>query len=95
MWRITLRQKGKNCSEKFVHTVDVQPTSTMLDAPTPPNGGKWELTYSTYDSSSHLPPLGGVGAFDMMDSNQKIHECWLVCRMDTFKEGLENIPIGI
>ena len=41
--------------------------SIMSDAPTPPNGGKWELTYWTQNISSHLPPLGGVGAFDMID----------------------------
>jgi hypothetical protein len=41
--------------------------SMMSDAPTPPNGGKWELTYWRYDISFYLPPLGGVGASDMID----------------------------
>ena len=41
--------------------------SIMSDALTPPNGGKWELTYWTQDISSHLPRLGGVGASDMID----------------------------
>ena len=40
--------------------------SIMSDAPTPPNSGKWELTYWTYDISFHLPPLGSVGASDMI-----------------------------
>ena len=30
-------------------------------------GGKWELIYWTSDISSHLPPLGGVDASDMID----------------------------
>ena len=41
--------------------------SIMSDAPTPRNGGKWELTYWMQCISSHLPPLGGVDAFDMID----------------------------
>ena len=37
-----------------------------MDAPTPPNGGKWKLmSYDQY-VSSHLPPLGGFGASDMI-----------------------------
>ena len=39
----------------------------MSDAPTPPNGGKWELMSYVQQVSSHLPPLGGVGASDMID----------------------------
>ena len=40
--------------------------SIMSDPPTPPNGGKWELTYWTEDISSYLPQLGDVGAPDML-----------------------------
>ena len=39
----------------------------MSDAPTPPNGGKWELMSYVQYVSSHLLLLGGVGAFDMID----------------------------
>ena len=39
----------------------------MSDAPTPPNGGKWELMSYVQKVSSHLPQLGGVGASDMID----------------------------
>jgi hypothetical protein len=47
--------------------------SIMSDAPTPTNGGKWELTYCTGRRTlvpiCHpvLPPLGGIGASDMID----------------------------
>ena len=42
--------------------------SIMFNAPTPPNGGKWELmSYVQYVTSSHLPPLDGVDASDMID----------------------------
>ena len=41
--------------------------SIMSDAPTPPNGGKWELMSYFQQVSTHLPPLGGVCASDMMD----------------------------
>ena len=39
----------------------------MSDAPTPTNGGKWELMSYVQQVSSHLPPLGGVSASDMID----------------------------
>ena len=38
----------------------------MSDGPTPSNGGKWELMHYVHKVSSHLPPLGGVGASDMI-----------------------------
>ena len=41
--------------------------SIISDAPTPPNRGKWELMSYVQYISSHLPPLGGVGASDMID----------------------------
>ena len=41
--------------------------SIMSDAPTSPNGGKWELMPYVQLVNSHLPPLGGVGASDMID----------------------------
>ena len=41
--------------------------SIMSDAPTLPNGGKWELTSYVHYVGSHLPLLGGVGASDMID----------------------------
>ena len=41
--------------------------SIMSDAPTPPNGGKWELMSYVQKVSSHLPQIGGVGASDMID----------------------------
>ena len=41
--------------------------SIVSDTPTPPNGGKWELMSYVQYVSSHLPPLGGVGASDMID----------------------------
>ena len=39
----------------------------MSDAPTPPNGGKWELMSYVQKVSSHLPPLGGACASNMID----------------------------
>ena len=41
--------------------------SIMSDGPTPSNGGKWELMHYVHWVSSHLPPLAGVGASDMID----------------------------
>ena len=39
----------------------------MSNGPTTSNGGKWELMHYVFLVSSHLPPLGGVGASDMID----------------------------
>ena len=41
--------------------------SIMSNVPTPPNGSKWELIYGKKDISFHLPPLGGVGVFDIIN----------------------------
>ena len=41
--------------------------SIMSDGSTPSNGGKWELMSYVQQVSSYLPPLGGVGASDMID----------------------------
>ena len=41
--------------------------SLMSDGLISPNGGKCELMSYVQSGSSHLPPLGGVGASDMID----------------------------
>ena len=55
----------------------------MLDTPTPPNGGKWELMSYVQQVSSHLSPLGGGGASDMIDIAFRI-----VGQLDEFFENL-------
>ena len=43
------------------------PMSIMSDKLTPSNGDKWELMHYVLWVSSYLPPLGGVGASDMIE----------------------------
>ena len=54
----------------YIFHIWPEPVFMESDAWKPFNGGTEQLMHYIYSVSSHLPPLDGVDAFDMIDTGQ-------------------------